>query len=674
MAEDLEARLERYSESFEGLMSLIPAKLYYGEDNSDQWKRKKQTKEEKRAAKKAKLAPGAYKSALEVHKENEKKRKREDDEGEEDGDHASDDEKPLQGLEPPRPSGKKPSTIENRDNVEAKSKVEKRKEKRKETREKARKEKEKIKEKRKAKKRAKLEHTAEEEQTSAGAENKTDEDGGKRRRKEKPSRQNEKSQSRANNLSAKHSSATSKDSPADNHENERNFEDDSPDQKDDEDQDHGNGDDQLDDIEGENSRFEVLGDAGETNSKSSLSPSSASIQDHPVFDSSAQQSNASSSSSISPPHPIDDGALKQNPADSTSSEDPSQTNDTPTAKSAFHALPNSSSTEDDTVMEDPLAENTLVVPDDVAPSKDQPIEPQDSTDTKKDRYAESGEASMPKFDADALHARLTAKITALRAERKADGPDGKPARSRQELIEGRRRKEETRKARKKEERAKAREQRTAEEEAARLRGGGDSPLFSPGVWDNPQGPGDKNALKNGAKQTPDNFSFGNMKFEDGAEIDTTSGNFRDQMKRKGPQDPKTALLVAQKKANRLNSMDAEKRADIEEKDRWLGAKKRIQGEKLKDDENLLKKTLKRKEKAKGKSEKQWKERLEGVRKGKEMKQKKREDNLNKRKDEKKKGKPFAVKGKAKPNGQMKKRPGFEGSFRINRKGAGGQKT
>jgi len=33
MADDLQARLESHDKAFEGLMSLIPAKLYYGEDN-----------------------------------------------------------------------------------------------------------------------------------------------------------------------------------------------------------------------------------------------------------------------------------------------------------------------------------------------------------------------------------------------------------------------------------------------------------------------------------------------------------------------------------------------------------------------------------------------------------------------------------------------------------------
>ena len=51
----------------------------------------------------------------------------------------------------------------------------------------------------------------------------------------------------------------------------------------------------------------------------------------------------------------------------------------------------------------------------------------------------------------------------------------------------------------------------------------------------------------------------------------------------------------------MYSMDKAKCKDIEDKDMWLNAKKRIYGDKLKDDTSLLK-TLKRQEKAKSKSE------------------------------------------------------------------------
>lgn len=72
------------------------------------------------------------------------------------------------------------------------------------------------------------------------------------------------------------------------------------------------------------------------------------------------------------------------------------------------------------------------------------------------------------------------------------------------------------------------------------------------------------------------------------------------------------------------------------------------GEKVKDDPKLLKKTLKREQKQKEKSGREWVDRKHTVQKGIQDRQKKRQDNLQARKDSKKAGK----------NG--KKRPGFEG--------------
>ncbi len=120
-----------------------------------------------------------------------------------------------------------------------------------------------------------------------------------------------------------------------------------------------------------------------------------------------------------------------------------------------------------------------------------------------------------------------------------------------------------------------------------------------------------------------------------------------------------------KKRARVSGLDERKRADIEEKDLWLNAKKRAHGEKVRDDMSLLKKTLKRKEKAKLKSESEWNERITGVQKGQEMRQKKREENLRKRKEEK--GGKGKGKAKGKKPGKKSKRPGFEGSFRSKAK-------
>jgi hypothetical protein len=219
-------------------------------------------------------------------------------------------------------------------------------------------------------------------------------------------------------------------------------------------------------------------------------------------------------------------------------------------------------------------------------------------------------------------------------------------------MEARRKKEEQRRAHKKELRLKAKLEEDARREAA-LASARDSPasgIFSPVI------------------QSPEtNFSFGRVAFADGQQLNENLSALKDAPRKKGPQDTATALIASEKKRLRLAGLDDEKRADIEEKDLWLNAKKRAHGEKIRDDTSLLKKALKRKDKAKKKSEKEWNERKEGVAKGQAMRQKRREENLKKRRDEKSsKGK---GKGKSKFGGvsktkkpKIKSRPGFEGSF------------
>ncbi|KAF5543394.1 RRP14-like protein [Fusarium mexicanum] len=255
-------------------------------------------------------------------------------------------------------------------------------------------------------------------------------------------------------------------------------------------------------------------------------------------------------------------------------------------------------------------------------------------------------------DTSAIRARLAAKIEALRAARKADGPDGKPIRTRQELIESRRKKQEARKAHKQEMRkqAKLEEQRKREEALA---------SSSPGVM-SPAVELDENAS---------NFTFGRVAFGDGAQLSRDLGHVLSQGKKKGPSDPKTALIKVQNQKKRLQELDPEKRADIAEKDIWLTARRRAEGEKIRDDEALLKRAVKRKEAAKKKSEKAWRERSDGVKMAQKDRQRKREDNLRQRRDDKMLGKAGKKKKKGgAAGGKKKSRPGFEGSL-----GVGGKK-
>ena len=262
------------------------------------------------------------------------------------------------------------------------------------------------------------------------------------------------------------------------------------------------------------------------------------------------------------------------------------------------------------------------------------------------------EPAKQKTDPEELKIRLQKRIEELRAARKADGLNGKPARNRQELMEARRRKEEERRAHKKELRQKAKEEERQKQQLIISRG---SPLLNP--------PSSRSLHRN--PERTDNFSFGRITFPDGQHASAELSTILPSPKTKGPQDPRTALQAAQNKQSRLNALDPAKQSAIAEKDLWLNARKRAHGETIRDDTSLLKKTLKRKEKTKKKSENEWSARVEGVEKGIAVRQKKREDNLQKRRDGK--GKPSGKKAKTK---KSKARPGFEGSFRAKPIGGG----
>ena len=279
-----------------------------------------------------------------------------------------------------------------------------------------------------------------------------------------------------------------------------------------------------------------------------------------------------------------------------------------------------------------------------------PVLTDENAATNPSRQKSSSEAvdqqelpQLPTIDPQILKDRFHQRLEELRAARKADGTDGKGPRSRQDLIEARRKKEEQRKAHKKELRQKAKEEEKRKQAELIARG---SPLMSP-------------SLRSPGSPLPDNFSYGRIAFANGQQSSADLSLLHNARKSKGPQDPRTALQAAQNKEKRIAGFDEAKRDDIAEKDVWLNSLKRAQGERIRDDSSLLKKTLKRKEKQKKKSEEKWDERLEGVRKGQEMRQKKRENNLAKRKEEK--GKGGKKDGKGKPK---KARPGFEGSFRA----------
>ncbi|TQV98260.1 hypothetical protein V2A60_007983 [Cordyceps javanica] len=540
----LQDRLRDHAKAFNGLLSLIPAKQYYGEDTSDQWRKKKQTKKEAAAARRGKLDPDSdlNKNAKEVMDERarNKRKQRQEEEDDEDVEEREDDEEdsfvamegveaeqPGQGLrkateKPNKKQKVEPAKSDDESGVEVdggegeeipaaeEAKLSKKEQKKVAKRE------------RKAEKKAIKDQGGVDIQHTPSAKSSKDQEAREtpKTKKQKPNNETE--------------AATEADIAEDEV---------MPDAK---------------EHSGFAANLDVVGLDAKDDSEAVSEPHS------PTFDATEPASTTTSVSSTIPP-----------------SEKPK------------HIV-------------------------------------------------------MPK-DTSALKARLAAKIEALRAARKADGPDGKPIRTRQELIEARREKQAQRKEHKKEIRrlAKLEEERKREEALA---------SNSPGIM--------SPAVEEGS------FSFGRVAFADGSQMSHDLSYVLNQGKRKGPSDAKTALLKVQNQKRRLEDMDAETRAGIAEKDAWLAARRRVEGEKIRDDEATLKKTIKRKEAGKKKSEKAWSERLKGVSQAQKERVKKREDNLRKRRDEKLTGKAGKKKKGGAGGGGKKKggRPGFEGSF-----GVGGRK-
>ncbi|KAK5714416.1 hypothetical protein LTR15_010598 [Elasticomyces elasticus] len=561
--DSLEARLQSHAAAFESLMALTPAREYFGSqvvdglDPSEQWSRKKQTKEQKRAAKKAKLDPANQKSALDIMKERERKRKREL--GMEDDDQDGEGEAEVEeGGEKKRQKVVK----EVDDEAVRAAKREKRAAKRQQKREKVERKKGKVEARKMAKQAMDLDDLEVERRNAASAKDETAQE-----------------------------------------------EDDEPEAA-------------AQDVEMDTFDASGLADppppelnGAPIDGEASSVPSSPAA-DSPAFDIEPAHSTASSSSSILPP--------------SVPEQDSTPTSAQPAPKPTL---------------------NTAL-------AGQRPLHKISTSDlTNPGSGVSSPKLQLPASleEQEALQARLRARIEELRQRRKADGPDGKPAKSRQELLDQRRKKEELRKAAKKEQRRKDKENEIKKREE-QLRVGSGSPtldVFSPRPSVQPEA---------------NSFSFSRLAFEDGTAADAELTGLSEARKRKGPSDTRTALEAAEKKKARLAGLDPEKREAIAEKDLWLNAKKHAHGERVRDDTSLLKKALKRQEKDKGKSREEWQERQGAVVKGREMKQKKRDSNLAKRRGEKGGGSKKSTKktggkgggGKKGGNGKGKGRAGFEG--------------
>lgn len=248
-----------------------------------------------------------------------------------------------------------------------------------------------------------------------------------------------------------------------------------------------------------------------------------------------------------------------------------------------------------------------------------------------------------------LREKLSAKISVLKEKRKAPGSKTGVAKSRDQILEERKRKDELRRQEKLKRKLAALDEDEDDDEASDSDSDDDADAKQ-----------DKSVL------------YGNITFNDGSRVTSDLSNIRstaEKKKLKGPanNDIKAHLLKLEQKKHKLSHLTPEEQEKQKEKDQWQRVISQAEGVKVKDDEKLLKKALKRKEKQKLKSEIEWKERKQIVKDTVSARLKRREENLKARKDNKGK------KGKQQPKlrkftgtinnfaNSKKKRAGFEGN-------------
>ena len=130
-------------------------------------------------------------------------------------------------------------------------------------------------------------------------------------------------------------------------------------------------------------------------------------------------------------------------------------------------------------------------------------------------------------------------------------------------------------------------------------------------------------------------------------------------------DPKAALDKLQERARFLSKLSTTSRERAEEKDKWSAVTTRAEGGKVLNEEDKLKKMIKRQDKAKSKSKKVWEDRVEADAHQAAAKQKKRADNIAAR-NQVRKDKRLGVKKSGKH--QKKATAGGEGSkFKAGKK-------
>ncbi|KAJ1979142.1 hypothetical protein H4R34_002940 [Dimargaris verticillata] len=272
-----------------------------------------------------------------------------------------------------------------------------------------------------------------------------------------------------------------------------------------------------------------------------------------------------------------------------------------------------------------------------------------------DLDAEPEGATSPSISA--LKARLQARITQLRSTRHAEKHDTKRKRSEESIKEKRQK-------RKRE----SREQQAKAKTSITVPAGGTMSVLNANdhADDLPVAKSAHTPNGNTAPVLPvveEAVDYGKLEFM-ASDDDTTTLSAHISKPKKNKKSAVQALREAEAKKQALEALaneDQEAYKAAKEKDAWNRAMELAEGNKVRDNIKLLKKTVKRTQAKKRKSENEWKEREKQVAMDKAKRQKQRNENLKARANGKKD--PKGGKKAAKP----KQRPGFEGTARFAKK-------
>ncbi|EDO15263.1 hypothetical protein Kpol_461p17 [Vanderwaltozyma polyspora DSM 70294] len=287
------------------------------------------------------------------------------------------------------------------------------------------------------------------------------------------------------------------------------------------------------------------------------------------------------------------------------------------------------------------------------------------TNSKKEKKAVGENDKLKKQkNLDNLRSILQSRIQQMREKRKAPGTrvDGAPS-SREAILEQRKHKATLRKEKKEIENTNKSDSEDDDDEE-------DLDDINDDIDDDITSQSSKKRKMN--DHLAKDIMFQNIEFDDGDRATSDLQRIRKAPKNSGPakNDIKAHLKLLEAKKNKLESKDELEQIKLKEKEKWQKTMLLAEGVKLKNDEKLLRKALKRKETKKRKSAIEWKERQRAVSATISERQKRREENLQIRKDNKGKKRSKQQKMKRKYTGTVaaklpkkQKRAGFEGQIK-----------